>query len=252
MKKLIYFSLGNSKNYINLAKLCIDSLYRQNYDGDILFITDMEPDFIASHVKTPTTPLFLQTPQSTLADSSSNKLKIHYYPDIENKYEKFIYCDIDIIWLKSPDNIFNVIQNDIFYMSNELDQCIRFKDLMTNPFFGGNLLSQEDHRIINEQNIYGLNAGFFALNSSMIKHIRAMDNILSNNPSLMNACLEQPLFNAYIYKNQIYSNELNQFICHDGYNVARYDGVVLHFAGGPGNYNQKFQKMMEYINENFQ
>jgi hypothetical protein len=42
MKKLIYFTLGNNENYTKLASLCVDSLYKNNYDGDFLFITNFK------------------------------------------------------------------------------------------------------------------------------------------------------------------------------------------------------------------
>jgi hypothetical protein len=39
---LIYFTLGNNPNYLILAKLCIDSLVKVGYTGDLLFITNMK------------------------------------------------------------------------------------------------------------------------------------------------------------------------------------------------------------------
>lgn len=48
MKKLIYFTLGYNKDYIKLAKLCVESLYINNYDGDFLFITNLENELLSS------------------------------------------------------------------------------------------------------------------------------------------------------------------------------------------------------------
>ena len=38
MKKLIYFTISNNIEYLTLLKMCIKSLNRFDYDGDILFI----------------------------------------------------------------------------------------------------------------------------------------------------------------------------------------------------------------------
>ena len=46
MKKLIYFTLGYNQNYIKIAELCVNSLYKNNYDGDILFITNLKESIL--------------------------------------------------------------------------------------------------------------------------------------------------------------------------------------------------------------
>jgi hypothetical protein len=248
--KLIYFTLGNNTHYLNLAYLCLESLARQGYNGQLLFITNLDHDLIRSYVGTKFDLLFMDSPSETLVSSSANKLKIYQYPKI-HKYSTIIFCDIDVIWVGSPDNIFSLISDDLLYMSNELDGCLNPKHFMSSPYFGGDIFSDQEKRIIDQNQIYGLNAGFFAFNNHMLHHIEQMDTILTSNPHLMNSCLEQPLVNTYAYRNNIYSNSLNSFVCHDGYNVKKYTGTALHFAGGPGNYSQKINCMEKYFHENF-
>lgn len=234
MKKLIYFTLGNNLNYIRLADICIRSIYKNNYDGDLLFITNLKEELLNS-IFFKKEPFFVNTDISNLLHSSSNKLKIYLFDKI-NDYDKIIYCDLDIIWLKTPDIIFDNINEDKIFLSEE-------NNLMSDDFWGGKLLTQEEKQLISKENIKGLNAGIFAFNNNMIKEFQKIDVFFDSNVSLVNECLEQPFINTYVFRNKIYNTQMNKFVSHNGYNLKDYDGVLLHFAGGPGNYSIKYDKM---------
>ena len=60
MNKLIYFTLGHNINYIKLAKLCVESLYKNEYDGEFLFITDLKDELLKS-IDFKKEPFFLET-----------------------------------------------------------------------------------------------------------------------------------------------------------------------------------------------
>jgi hypothetical protein len=242
MKKLIYFTLGNNINYIKLSKLCIESLYKNGYDGDFLFITDLKDELLKDiNFKKP--PFFLDIESSNLLGSSANKLKIYKFADIQ-KYDKIIFSDLDILWLSNPNTIFDVINEDKFFMSNE-------NALMSEEYWGGRLLTDTEKTNIMENKIKGVNAGIFAFNQNMVKHLKSVDLFLSENINLVNSCLEQPFLNVYLYRNGLYNTNLNNYVSHNGYNVETYNGVVLHFAGGPGNFPIKYEKMLSYFKKNF-
>lgn len=248
-KKLIYFSIGNQLSYLELANLNIQSLYKQGYDGDILFISDIPQEQVLSSIVFKKEPLFLSVDKSNLAVSAVNKLKIYRYSNL-SQYNKIIFCDVDILWTASPNNIFDLIKEDKIYISNELVKCKKLERLMSISDFGGEIFSQDDIDYINRHEIYGLNTGFFAFNYNMVSYFEDMHDILINNPQYINHCLEQPLINFYLYKKNIYTVALNDYICHDGNNTNIYTGTALHFAGKTGNYNQKFQAMNRYITNN--
>ena len=42
---------------------------------------------------------------------------------------------------------------------------------------------------------------------------------------------------------KIYDTKINKYITHKGYEIDEFNGVVVHFAGGPGNYQIKHEKM---------
>lgn len=242
MKKLIYFTLGNNSDYIKLAEICIKSLNYHGYDGDFLFITDLESQ-ILTDIKFNNNVYFLNVGNEGLLKSSSNKLKLYLFDGIKN-YEKIIFSDLDIIWTSNPDTIFNSINDNLFYTSNE-------NSLMSDIWWGANILNDDEKRHINENKILGVNAGILAFNNTMINHLEKIDMFLNNNLSLVNECLEQPFLNVYLFRNKIYNTELNDFISHDGYNTDTFNGTLLHFAGGPGNFLVKYEKMINFYNKNF-
>jgi len=242
MKKLIYFTLGSNKEYVKLANLCVESLYKNNYDGDFLFITNFK-EIILELIFFKKDPFFLNVDETDLLLSSSNKLKIYNFNHIDN-YDKIIYSDVDILWLSNPNKIFNQIIEDKFYVSNE-------NGLMSDEYWGGRILNENEKKIINENNIRGINAGIFGFNKNMIYHLKNVEEFLNQNNNLINVCLEQPFINVYLFRNNLYNNTLNECVSHNGYNVDSYEGTVLHFAGGPGNFEHKYNKIINYNTKNF-
>jgi hypothetical protein len=242
MKKLIYFTLSNNPNYIKLAEICIKSIYHHGYDGDFLFITDLENQ-ILENIKFNNNVYFLNIKDEGLLTSSANKLKLYLFDEIK-KYDKIIFSDLDIIWTSNPDYIFNIVNDDLFYISNE-------DFLMSDKWWGSNILSDDEKNHINENKILGINAGIFAFNHSMVNHLKRIDIFLNENLNLVNECLEQPFLNVYLFRNKIYDSKLNDFVSHAGYHKDIFNGTVLHFAGGPGNFQMKYEKMINYYNKNF-
>lgn len=242
MKKLIYFTLGHNSNYIKIAELCIKSLYKNKYDGDFLFITDLKNE-ILEKIKFESEPKFLSlSSKNSLLESSANKLKLFLFEHV-HEYDKIIFSDLDVLWTGDPDLIFNLINEDQFYMSNE-------NSLMSDEWWGARILNESEKSNIIKAQIKGLNAGIFAFNKNMIHHLQKIDSFLNNNLNLSNACLEQPFINVYLYREKIYNTKLNGLVSHNGYNIDNFNGVVLHFAGGPGNFEFKYNKMIKYYTKN--
>lgn len=239
MNKLIYFTLGNNPKYIDLAKICIDSLYKNKYDGDILFITNYK-EHILKKVEFKSPVYFLEMSSDNLLESSSNKLKIYQWYKIR-EYDKIIFSDIDIIFLDNLDIIFDLIIDDKFYMSKE-------KASMAANHFGGLIFDySEKNKIIND-NTKGLNAGFIGFNIKMIEHLEGIYNFMDQNRNLIESCLEQPFVNAYVYRNNIYEILSDTLVTSDGNNIDSYNGVVVHFAGGGLGYcpYTKYEKMNKF------
>ena len=116
-KNLIYFTLNYNIEYLELAKLCIGTLIKTDYKDDILFITNSKKE-ISEEIKYPGNIFYMELPKTDMINSSVQKLKIYQFEFIED-YEKIIFCDLDTIWLKSPDILFDLIVDDKFYVAND-------------------------------------------------------------------------------------------------------------------------------------
>jgi hypothetical protein len=241
MQKLIYYTVGNNPDYINLVKMSIDSLLDQGYNGDILFITEFD-DLIKSKITFRKEPLFLKVESSDLILSSANKLKIYKYDKIQ-KYDKIIFCDSDIIWTKNPDSIFDLINEDLFYVSNE-DSL-----MASDVWWGSTLLNEKEKADIILNQVKGINAGIFGFNQAMIGRVKEIDLFFMEDQNLWNYALEQPFFNAYLYRNSIYSNSINSKVkhCLSDFVKEPNDWSLIHFLGGPGGYAPKFERMSTFI-----
>lgn len=236
MKNLIYFTISHNLDYVNLFKLCIESLYRHNYNDDILIITSEDFKFtILNQISFRKNPIFFQVPACQMSESSFNKLSICEYQDID-KYDKIIYCDCDIIWTDNPQKIFDLVDENYIYAFEE-------NQLMTHKYWGGDIFSHDEKTSIINNKSNGLNAGFFAFKADIINIIKDMYNYCKANRQLMNECLEQPLFNVFIYRNKIYKTLDKQYI---GFNEYKDNCTLVHFLGGPGNYSSKITKMSSF------
>jgi hypothetical protein len=243
-KKLIYFTLGFNKNYIELAKLCIGSLEKTGYNGDILFITDNKED-ILKEIKYSGNILFMDTDDNSLNHSSSNKLKIYKYKEILN-YEKIIFCDLDVIWLKSPNILFDTMTEDKFYFAEDGHSNLLMSS--SENYYGAFLMTQDEINKINKNQIKGLSAGFFGFKINLLPHLEKINELNEENINKSN-CAEQPSFNVYVWRNDLYVNLFNGLVNHAGYwGCDIPEAVVIHFPGGIGNFNVKYNKMLNYLN----
>ena len=259
MKKLIYFTIGNNINYLKILKVCIDSLKKTDYDGDILFITEFENQ-IRENIELDNC-YFLNMGSTDTLSAASNKLKIYLYENIHS-YDKFIYCDLDTIWIKSPNILFDSIEENKIYLSSDYNiwaqrMKMNFENLlMSHDFWSGDLLNDNEIKYIKNNNITGFNSGFFAFNISMINTIKEIDEFLIQNLRYF-SCLEQPYVNVFLLRNGLYDSSLNKYISHMGNNYVIEDfedfkktGVLLHFAAGIGDVDFKYNNMMKFIDTN--
>jgi hypothetical protein len=80
----------------------------------------------------------------------------------------------------------------------------------------------------------------------MVDRLKDIDDYMYENINSSNECLEQPFFNVFLFRNNLYNNCLNEIISHNGYNIQNFNGTALHFAGGPGNFSTKYDKMLNF------
>lgn len=247
MSTLVYFTLGNNKEYIKLLELCLKSLSDVGYYGDYLVITDTEYQrSISEGIKTNNRLHFMTSSSDDLKSSSANKLKIYQFP-LAREYDKIIYSDVDMIWLKHPDLLLEHCNEDKIHLGSE-------KISMSDGHFGGLHFTAEEKDFIQKNGILGLNAGLFFFKSAMTHHFEKMDEYFMKNQNLMECCLEQPYINVYLFRNKLYdSGSATGKIVQNGYGVPPEDlseKVVIHFHGWPGRFDLKYDNMISFLTRN--
>jgi hypothetical protein len=241
MSKLIYFTLGYNVEYLNLTKLCVESLYKNGYDGDFLFISEFE-DKILENIEFIKKPYFLFSKNENVFQSSANKFKIYKFDQINN-FEKVLFCDSDILFLKNPDNLFDRIKENKIYLCKETD-------LMSHELWGGNLIDDLEKNEIEKKQIYGMNAGLFGFKNNMIDIFEKIEDFMLKNMDKGNACLEQPFLNVYLYRNNLYDDSFSDEVTAKGYHMINFEGTAIHFTTDSGNYFKKIEKMINFKKQN--
>ena len=250
MRKLIYFTLNNNANYIKLAKLCIDSLYINGYDQDILFITNLKNELLEA-IKFKSPVHFLEVDKSNLLYSSANKLRIFEWEECK-LYSDILFCDLDILWTESPGPIFAAIEEGKVCFSTDKGGS------MGGRYHGGSgLFDKNELQEIRKHKMAGVNGGFFGFKPNLLFHFKAMYDFLVKNINKMGPCLEQPCLNVYCYRNKILSRSLTPLVSQLGNKKkVEYfkdkDFSAIHFQGGPGNFRNKYQKMNKFYNYFFE
>lgn len=254
MKNLIYYTVG-TENYIDVLKLSLESLNKQQYTGEVLIITPFE-EKIRSAINYSGNLLFVApTEQLAIERVALYKLRLDLF-DRLNEYEKAIYVDCDIVWTNSPDKIFNVIENEEFYMSHDPHS------FMCNRWWSGEMFDELEKAEINESYIRGLNCGLFAFKTSLVSHLKEIYNSVIQAEKI-DCVNEQPFMNVYLYRQgkklgkKMYNTKLAFQVLHTGAQISTpalvnsfkkyYKGTALHFAGSPGNATQRVAQMSEFI-----
>ena len=229
---LLYYSLGNCENYLCLFEMHIKSLKQVKFEGDILIITKFPKQVKQILSVLSNKAIIIDAESNDLFTSSALKFSIFKYPNVYKEYNKFLYVDVDTLWIKSPNNLFNLITNDEFYVSEEETEL-----LMDHKYWSGNnLFTKEYLNYIQTNKIKGKNAGVFGFTQASISFINEVYNNCFINPKLGGRCVDQPFLNLELLKHKNFNTVFNSEIDHNGYKNFKCNKTLLHFAGLRANY----------------
>jgi hypothetical protein len=124
------------------------------------------------------------------------------------------------------------------------------QDLMSHELWGGNLINDFEKKDIEENKIYGMNAGLFGFKNNMIDIFKKIENFMSKNMDKGNVCLEQPFLNVYLYRNNLYDVSFSDEVTAKGYHMNTFEGTAIHFTTDSGNYVKKIEKMIDFKKQN--
>jgi lipopolysaccharide biosynthesis glycosyltransferase len=218
--------------------------------ADVLVICDAS--FLPKCKETlPESILYMTVPDSTSAEAASmHKLNIFDYPDI-NSYDRVLFLDSDIIVHTPLDTFFaGVRRPGILYVYTELADQQAHKNLC----FSLSTYTLVDLLTFKLRKIQVFNAGcfLFVRCDAMKGHFAAIRNMIATHTG--------PFFYEQSFMN-VYFNKLNatdrSVLTNANYRMppspgVDYTGFILHFAGKPGDANNKLESMNAYYSQRLQ
>jgi hypothetical protein len=259
-KNLIYFTLFNNFEYLELLKICINTIIRNcpvpNFD--ILFITEeVFVNEILSFTKQFKNTVHFNTDYNAENNmkASMNKLKIFNFKDID-KYEKVLFLDCDIFVMDNLNLLFNENwDTEKLSVYNNPDVPV-FS--FNSKFHGLKNIPDEKIADLFNKNILPFNAGHFAfINSKKMK--KHFDNVIWLTQVWPGEYFyEQSFMNHYfalneiveyaVLKDKIKLVNLNSGIVDNSIFSTKF---IVHFIGEVTSPAKKLKKIQDYYNATF-
>jgi len=251
MKKLIYVTIGGNQNYIDLLKLFLSSLRKfgnLNDDVDLLIITNevFKDIILKNNILSDFRCDFLITNANSIFESASNRVKLFQYEKI-NKYDLFLYLDLDILILNDINKIFDFCIDDEFYVNQIYDGFLSSESCNID-------FTKDEINYINQNKINTISSSVLLFNKTNLDGLRIIqEKIISFNGKIP-ICLEQPFICSYLFRNKpnyknigpIKGKDEKFLIDNDGAHhciIPEKNVIIYHFAGGPGNWANKLKTM---------
>lgn len=202
-KNLVYFTVGYNPEYLQLTKLCVNTLLQFTNDIDIMVMCDSEfKPFVEKAL--PMVNIHLTNENKSAVESSMRKLEIFNYKNVD-MYKNILYLDSDIVVCGDLNVIIDrELEDGILYVKKETDNTERLRDLT----FGLCKYTEEDMRMFKETNRHPFSAGHFLFkNGNMMReHFKNIITFISSwNDRYF---YEQSFLNHYFQLNGQYNDIL--------------------------------------------
>ena len=226
---LIYACVFLQSNYIQLLKLLI------------LYISEkgnVDKDSEISSIPLPRVDYYTIDLHS-LFEAACARLNIFKYTNINN-YEKILYLDTDILINSDVNVIFRLeLEDDKLYA---LEEGHIGHDLWGGQFFDFDSFDKNTPAFSSGVLLFRNSYSMKSLFDEIIAYIA--DYLAQRKP--LTACLDQPFIVYHaISQNKSNVNVLKEYVenCPTAVNDHK---IVYHFAGGPGKYQSKLQRMTDF------
>lgn len=242
---LIYMCVFHQSRYIDLLKLLIASIaVKGNINRettDILIMTS--PDFqplIQKELETFDLPIRYHTMNlTTMMEASCCKLRVFEYPDV-NRYDKLLYLDTDVLVNSDVNKLFDTdISSEKLHALGE--------GFIGHVYWGGQFFDFTKVDSSREAFCAGV---FYCMNSPSMKallesttaHIDAYMKLGAGIPE----CLDQPFLVYRAVLDEKCDGQFMKKYLENNPKTVSPEKVIYHFAGGPGESLNKFQKMTTF------
>ena len=249
MNNLIYYSISHNPEYVRLLEMSLESVCNTgNYKGDFAFILDIHDVFWRRSLNNlpilqgKNCYLIHNNSGNTLESSSYNKFLIYKFSNIQ-KYSSILMLDCDILCTQDLTDVLNLpTDNNKLYISTE-------KEFMGGMYWGNDLFTEEDKKYCINNNLHACNGGSYIFKPQFVHHFQKMYTELTTKRIYNNTvCIEQPFLNYYLFKNNLFDTSFSKYVDNYGYysNPLEQNKTLVHFAGGPGSFDFKYKKMVDF------
>ena len=169
--------------------------------------------------------------------SCKSRLDLFNLPSITN-YNKILYLDTDIIVKDNINKVFDVCQEDIFYVLEEgtIDSNT---DYWGKSIFGNEINNYEDKTAFTSGILLFNNCEKIKdLFNKINEDIMIRPHFFHDQPHIVYNAFKYNLYNNKILKTIVVNNDKN----------IHSDKVIHHFSGGPGVYQHKIVAMTAFLN----
>jgi lipopolysaccharide biosynthesis glycosyltransferase len=239
---LIYSAVFFNRNYLNLLDLLLKSYakFSNEHNSDkyvVLTCAEFKHNIEQMFEKYNINGDIMIYNYNTLFEAACARVYIYDYPDIM-KYDKILYLDTDVLVTNNLNTIFDFELQDKLYAVKE--------GTTGHEFWGGQFFN-------NNLNIPAFSDGVLLFPNSepiriLITKIKNHIEQHKKDGKSIPICLDQPFVVYHAITDNLYDIEAICNVVH--INPTNNSGqCISHFAGGPGHYGSKIDKMTEYYNK---
>ena len=244
VSNLIVLSVFLKKEYVELAHLLLNSLYKYGDLGDstdILIYTSTE--FMAQMRPKFKDSVIFKTNDSiqTVVAASAARLDIFDFPEVAAKYEKILYLDTDVLVIRPLKPIFDLATEDRLYALEEgsLDLEVPYDYWGKGLFAPGEVAALEDKT--------GFSAGVLLFKNTetirgLFQRIKAH---IATTPGVGFFEQAHMVYNAI--KSDLKENQAMKPHVAINETSVKTTKTILHFAGSPGDHQSKYAKMFGFL-----
>jgi hypothetical protein len=242
-KNLIVLSVFLKKEYVELAYLLLNSIYKYGdleQSTDILiytsteFMNQMRPNIKGA-------PIFKMNDSiQTVVAASAARLDIFDFPEI-TKYEKILYLDTDVLVIRPLKPVFDLATEDRLYALEEgsLDSEVPYDYWGKDLFAPGEVAAMKDKT--------GFSAGVLLFkNTETIRDLfQRIKAHIASTPGVGFFEQAHMVYNAI--KSGLKDNQAMKPYVAINETSAKTTKTILHFAGSPGDHQSKYAKMFGFM-----
>lgn len=241
MKKLITVCVFKNPEFIQLLYMFLESLFMygnldENTDIIIYTSTEFMNIIQKSHLYCNKIFFEINDTYDNVYKACFSRVDIFNFSSIQ-KYERILYLDIDIIIIRDINPVFDIAEKNVIYALEE--------GTIEDEFWGKGLFGEEIH---NYENKIAFSSGVMLFNNAPeIKNLFA--DIRNDAESRLHWFGDQPYFVYNAFKFNMYDNQkMKKFVALND-NVLPTDKTISHFACGPGEYIDKYVRMINFLTD---